>query len=430
MLYNMQINKNNYQAWFLDYAEGNLNDNQKKELILFLDLHPEYKNEFEQFELIKLDKTNNHILSGTIKNSLKKANVSINEDNIEEYIIKHIEGLLNTDENIYLKKYLDENTQKKKLVNLYTHTKLKAEHVEFKDKLFIRKHNNVTTDNAEYYIIADKEGLLEKTESDILKNIINTDKYLQKLDKLYTITYLNKNEIYTYNNKHALKKKETGVLYYIWRYGVAAAACIVLYLLAYKTENEINIYNTPSASAEKSANSILNKSSIGNAINNNLSDTIKNNYIVNTISSNKNNQTNNKITLQKKIQDTVNLILIKEPVITDDYVTETEKEQENNYLLLAKEENTDTAKKKYAKENEDIFLTPIQYTNKTIRKKIFSPDLENTESIKPNELFSALTDRIGKITNNNVTLQSKHSSTKKEFFLRIGKFEISRSKNK
>ena len=37
------INRNNYEAFFLDYHEGNLSDGLKKELLLFLDNNPDYR---------------------------------------------------------------------------------------------------------------------------------------------------------------------------------------------------------------------------------------------------------------------------------------------------------------------------------------------------------------------------------------------------
>jgi hypothetical protein len=48
----MNINKDNYEAYFLDYFEGNLSTAEVEELFAFMELHPEVKNEFEGFEMI------------------------------------------------------------------------------------------------------------------------------------------------------------------------------------------------------------------------------------------------------------------------------------------------------------------------------------------------------------------------------------------
>ena len=51
----MKINKNNYEAFFLDYHEGNLSAEQTAELMLFLEKHPGLKEEFYSFENISLE---------------------------------------------------------------------------------------------------------------------------------------------------------------------------------------------------------------------------------------------------------------------------------------------------------------------------------------------------------------------------------------
>ncbi len=51
----MEINKNNYEAFFLDYYDGNLPAEQVAVLLLFVEQHPELKEEFESFENITLE---------------------------------------------------------------------------------------------------------------------------------------------------------------------------------------------------------------------------------------------------------------------------------------------------------------------------------------------------------------------------------------
>lgn len=50
----MRINKENYEAWFLDFAEGTLSDSQIEELNEFLSMNPELKAELDAFEIIPL----------------------------------------------------------------------------------------------------------------------------------------------------------------------------------------------------------------------------------------------------------------------------------------------------------------------------------------------------------------------------------------
>jgi len=53
-----KINIQNYEAFFLDYIEGNLHSSKIKELKRFLELHPELKEELENFEMLTLTPEN------------------------------------------------------------------------------------------------------------------------------------------------------------------------------------------------------------------------------------------------------------------------------------------------------------------------------------------------------------------------------------
>jgi len=50
----MQINRNNYEAYFLDYRENNLSPEQVAELMIFLEQNPDLKASFEAYENIEL----------------------------------------------------------------------------------------------------------------------------------------------------------------------------------------------------------------------------------------------------------------------------------------------------------------------------------------------------------------------------------------
>jgi len=73
------INRQNYEAWFLDYSEGTLNPDEIGYLMDFLEVNPDLKHELNQFKPIYLDAKN---ISYHKKESLKK---------IIDYVI--IEGL-------------------------------------------------------------------------------------------------------------------------------------------------------------------------------------------------------------------------------------------------------------------------------------------------------------------------------------------------
>lgn len=50
----MKVTINNYEEWMIDYLEGNLSNVERKQLVEFLEFHPELKAELELFEQTKL----------------------------------------------------------------------------------------------------------------------------------------------------------------------------------------------------------------------------------------------------------------------------------------------------------------------------------------------------------------------------------------
>ena len=50
----MKINRDNYEAYFLDYHEGHLSLEMVRELHLFIEQNPDLKNSITDFEIIPL----------------------------------------------------------------------------------------------------------------------------------------------------------------------------------------------------------------------------------------------------------------------------------------------------------------------------------------------------------------------------------------
>jgi hypothetical protein len=85
----------NYEAFYLDYLEGNLSEEDTKMLLLFLEEHPECRMEYD--DLVVLNDDTPLTFSG--KQNLKQVDESapVSLDNVEHFMIADAEGLL-TDE--------------------------------------------------------------------------------------------------------------------------------------------------------------------------------------------------------------------------------------------------------------------------------------------------------------------------------------------
>lgn len=118
-----KINKDNYEIFFLDYHEGNLSAEMQAEVVLFVQQHPEFKTEFDNFELVNLLSVENVLFPD--KDSLKKELVT--KENYEHFLIGSLEGDLKKEEQLALDKFLFTNPEFKKDEQLFSMTKLTAD---------------------------------------------------------------------------------------------------------------------------------------------------------------------------------------------------------------------------------------------------------------------------------------------------------------
>jgi len=124
----------NYEAFFLDYYEDNLTPGQITELMIFLEQNPELKEKFEEFEMMILEKDNE--IAFEDKESLKKnifpeLTLNITKDNCEEFFIASVEGELSKNQENELTIFLQKNPQFINQFNLYKHTKLIPQHINY-----------------------------------------------------------------------------------------------------------------------------------------------------------------------------------------------------------------------------------------------------------------------------------------------------------
>lgn len=133
----MDINRHNYEAWFLDYTEGNLNEQQVADLLIFLEQHKDLKAEFENdFGNIVLKP---EAISFKQKDLLKKQ-TAISESNIDDFLIADNEGLLVESEKRELEIFIEQNPAYKKDEKLFSLVYLaKTNAVRFPNKNQLKK---------------------------------------------------------------------------------------------------------------------------------------------------------------------------------------------------------------------------------------------------------------------------------------------------
>lgn len=135
------INRHNYEAFYLDYLEGNLDEESVAQLLSFLDKNPALKLELEDFESVKLTPD---IRIDVNKEALKQV---IDKHNVEEYIIAALENEIEKDDALALKNYLNQSAEAQVLAARYKKTILEEEKTIFPNKNSLKKKTQIS-----YYI--------------------------------------------------------------------------------------------------------------------------------------------------------------------------------------------------------------------------------------------------------------------------------------
>jgi len=136
----MMITRDNYEAFMLDYFEGNLPSGKIDELMLFLENNPDLKEDLEDFEELTL------VPEAPVfenKLALKKGEQVIHLNNYEHYFIAEVEGENPPEITKLLAIFLKENPSKKTEFETYQKTKLAAPVIVFEDKKVLKKETRV-----------------------------------------------------------------------------------------------------------------------------------------------------------------------------------------------------------------------------------------------------------------------------------------------
>jgi hypothetical protein len=127
----MKITRENYEIYFLDYLEGNLDENLVDEFIDFLRENPDLKAELEMAGPVKVEMDN--IFFGNKEKLYKEKFDLVPEFN--RAAVARLEGDLQKSEIAEFEKYLARHPEKQKEAALFEKTRLKAdESIIFKKK--------------------------------------------------------------------------------------------------------------------------------------------------------------------------------------------------------------------------------------------------------------------------------------------------------
>ena len=142
----MNINRNTYEVYFIDYLNGNLSDYELKQLIDFLDHNPDLEQELKDITSFskntKLIPDSKHTFNAQ---SLKKTPIlKDSRSNFDELCISFHEGLLNEQEEYEFLELIEHKEEFESSFNTYAQTKLKADtNIIFPNKANLKKQPTI-----------------------------------------------------------------------------------------------------------------------------------------------------------------------------------------------------------------------------------------------------------------------------------------------
>ncbi len=227
----MTIDKNNCEAYFLDYYEGNLSKEGVEEMFAFLVLNPEMREVFDSYDEVSFSPDKQISFEG--KSDLKKSDVmvdGINENNYEEYFVSEVERILSAEEKIALGSFLTLHPEKaEELEMLKLAILVPDESIVFEQKASLHKSILVSAENFEEMAIASVEGLLNDEEEKVLAVSITASVEQQKSFALYQQTKLTADTNIVFEDKASLKRR-AGAFWWTPNVQFAAAAAVILFI--------------------------------------------------------------------------------------------------------------------------------------------------------------------------------------------------------
>ena len=157
----MNIDRHNYEEYFLLYIDNELNGDQKKQVELFVRENPDLEEELVMLrqsrlipdESIVFDKK--HLLMKE-ENTPHSANPPfINLKNFEEWLIMYVDDELNPGERVAVEKFADAHPHVQEELSIFLQTKLQPEEIVFPNKeTLYRREKTVRVISMQWWKIA------------------------------------------------------------------------------------------------------------------------------------------------------------------------------------------------------------------------------------------------------------------------------------
>jgi hypothetical protein len=132
----MLPDRSNYEIWFIDYLDGNLDETRINQLFPFLEKNPDLRQELEEISGIKISPVGN---SSVNKSHLKKTYSDLSSEQFDFLCVAAAENDLDEEQKVELGEIINQNSERRKTLGLIKKIKLTASDVKFNRKSSLRK---------------------------------------------------------------------------------------------------------------------------------------------------------------------------------------------------------------------------------------------------------------------------------------------------
>ena len=130
----MNINRNNYEEYFILYMDNELNSEERHQVEAFIELHPDLKEELELLMQYKLTPDPDIVFTGKEELMKQGNNCLINFTNYDEWFTLYTDNELTVKEKKTVEQFILENPALKKELVLTQKAKLQPEEIIFENK--------------------------------------------------------------------------------------------------------------------------------------------------------------------------------------------------------------------------------------------------------------------------------------------------------
>lgn len=236
------INIENYEAFLLDYFEGQLSPELQDELFLFAAAHPELDIQLNSGELTILSDEQNTQPEFKSKEKLYKSKENL-QNRFDELCFLFFEKTASDSEIQELELLKEQFPEFKKEFLIYGKTILNSEeNIKFEGKELLKREFHIAGSFDEL-AVKSIENTINQNEQIELNNQLSGNPALQKELKYYRATVL-QNEIIQFNNKQKLYKQEEkkGVYrLYLSVLSIAASLALLFGIFTLFNQNNNNI---------------------------------------------------------------------------------------------------------------------------------------------------------------------------------------------